>query len=98
MSSKLRVLEPVPDEDEKVRQKLSPRLRSLRGQTVLLLDNRKTSAYELLQKVGALLRSEYGVLNILSVSKQPDYSRAVTREELGDNIGKAHLAVTALGD
>jgi len=95
---KLRVLEPIPDVDERAHQYLSPRLPSLQGKTVLLLDNRKTGSYELLQKVGTLLCTEYGVEGVISVRKQPDYSRAVTREELGENIGKAHLAVTALGD
>lgn len=98
MPNKLVLLEPVPDDSESVINKLSPRLDSLRGKTALLLDNRKTSAYELLQKVGALLRSEYGVKDIVAVRKQPDYSRAVTLSELGENIGKAHLAVTGLGD
>jgi len=98
MAGKLRVLEPVPDADEKDQQHLSPRLPSLQGKTVLLLDNRKTGSYELLQKVGALLCSEHGVEGVISVRKQPDYSRAVTLGELGENIGKAHLAVTALGD
>ncbi len=98
MKTKLLVLELVAENNRRVINKLSPRLDSLRDKTVILVDNRKTSAYELLQKVGAILRSEYGVKSILSVRKQPDYSRAVTLAELGENIGKAHLAVTALGD
>ena len=98
MGNKLIVLEPIPDDDEMEINKLAPRLDSLQGKTVLLLNNRKTSAYELLQKVGALLCSRYGAKDVLTVSKQPDYSRSITLAELGENIGKAHFAVTALGD
>mgnify|MGYP003386810233 CR=1 FL=1 len=98
MKTTLLVLEPVAENDKRVINKLSPRLDSLHDKTVLLVDNRKTSAHELLRKVGAILQADYGVKSILSVQKQPDYSRAVTLVELGENIGKAHLAVTALGD
>jgi hypothetical protein len=98
MREKLRVLEPVPDVHETGHQTLCQRVPSLRGRTVLLLDNRKTSAYELLQKIGSLLRVEQGVGDIISLRKQPDYLRAITRAELGGNIGRAHVAVTALGD
>ena len=98
MAETLRLLVPVPDNEERVDQKLCPRLPTLRGKTVLLLDNRKTGSHELLQKVGAMLCSQHGVKDVISIQKQPDYSRAVTREELGENIGKVHLAVTALGD
>lgn len=98
MAEYLTVLEPIPDVVQQAAEQHPPRLSSLKGKTVLLLDNRKTSAFELLAKVGGLLQSEYGVGEVLTVSKQPDYSRTITLEELGKNIGKAHFAITALGD
>ena len=98
MGEYLRILEPVPAVPERTVQQLAPRVSSLQGKTVLLLDNKKRNAFELLGKVGALLRSEYGVQDVISVTKEPDYSRGATLEELAPNIGKIHLAVTALGD
>ena len=98
MGDYLTVLEPIPDLLQQSAEQRSPRLSSLQGKTVLLLNNRKTRAFELLGKVGRLLQSEYGVREVLNVSKQPDYSRTITPEELGTNIGKAHFAITGLGD
>ena len=98
MGEYLRILEPVAVVPEGKTEMLAPRVSSLQGKTVLLLDNLKPGALQLLMKVGALLKSEYGVKNVLTMSKKPTYSRASTLEELGENVGKAHLAVTALGD
>lgn len=98
MGEYLRILEPVAGMPEVNNEMLAPRVSSLQGKTVLLLDNTKPNALQLLRKVGALLKSEYGVRDVITVSKTPTFSRACTLEELGENIGKAHLAVTALGD
>lgn len=93
----LRILEPVDVVPEAKNEVFAARASSLQGKTVLLLDNLKPGAIELLAKVGALLKSEYDV-NLINLSKVPTYSRSSTVEELGECIGKAHLAVTALGD
>ncbi len=98
MSEYLRILEPVAAMPELENEILAPRVSSLEGKTVLLLDNTKPNALQLLTKVGALLKSECGVRDVITLSKKPTYSRAATLEELGENIGKAHIAVTALGD
>ena len=98
MGEYLRILEPVVSMPEVKDETLAPRVSSLKGKTVLLLDNTKPNALQLLTKVGALLRSECGVQDVITQSKKPTYSRAATLEELGENIGKAHVAVTALGD
>ena len=98
MSETLRILEPVAVMPEVSGEALAQRVSSLQGKTVLLLDNTKPNALQLLTKVGALLKTECGVRDVIAVSKIPRYSRASTAEELGENIGKAHLAVTALGD
>lgn len=98
MGEYLRILEPVAVMPEMKNEVFAPRGSSLQGKTVLLLDNLKPGALQLLTKVGALLKSECGVRDVIAVSKVPTYSRASTLEELGKNVGKAHLAVTALGD
>ena len=98
MAEYLTVLEPVPDVVAHTKEPLAPRLVDFVGKTVLLLDNRKTNALELLAKVGRLLQSAHGVAQVLAVSKQPDYSRTISLEALGENIGRAHFAITALGD
>ena len=98
MGEYLRILEPVATMPEAKNEILAPRVSNLEGKTVLLLDNTKPNALQLLTKVGALLKSECGVKDVITVSKKPTFSRAATLEELGENIGKAHVAVTALGD
>ena len=94
----MRILEPVAIMPEVRVETLAPRVSTLQGKTVLLLDNTKPNALQLLTKVGELLKSERGVRNVITVSKVPTFSRASTAEELGENIGKAHLTVTALSD
>lgn len=98
MGEYLRILEPVAAMPEVKNEVFAPRVSSLQGKTVLLLDNLKPGALQLLTKVGALLKSECGIRDVITVSKVPTYSRVSTLEELGNNVGKAHLAVTALGD
>lgn len=98
MGEYLRILEPVAVMPEVKNEVFAPRVSSLNGKTVLLLDNLKPRAFELLTKVGALLKSECGIRDVITVSKVPTYSRSSTLQELGENVGKAHLAVTALGD
>lgn len=98
MSEYLRILEPVATMPELKHEILAPRVSNLDGKTVLLLDNTKPNALQLLTKVGALLKSECGVRDVITLSKKPTFSRASTLEELGENIGKTHIAVTALGD
>ncbi|MCC6532249.1 MAG: hypothetical protein IT531_06860 [Burkholderiales bacterium] len=98
MGQAIEVLEPVPDEAGGADQQLAARLSSLEGKTLLLLDNQKPNALALLTKAGEILKQRHGLRDVICVSKNPDYSRTVTREALGANIGKAHLAITALGD
>ena len=101
MGECLRILEPVDIALESKQEALAPRISNLQGKTFLLLDNLKPGAMELLTKVGALLKSKYDA-NLIVASKVPTYSRASTLEDfrtlLGENLGKVHLAITALGD
>ena len=83
MTASMRILEPVASMPELKTEILAPRVSSLEGKTVLLLDNTKPNALQLLKKVGALLKSEHGVRDVITVSKKPTYSRAATLEELG---------------
>lgn len=52
----------------------APRLGSLAGRTVGLLDNSKINVRELLDHVEEILRSQYGVANVIRL-KKPDASR-----------------------
>lgn len=98
MEGFLRILEPVAEAPDLKEERYAARLRTLEGKTVLLLDNTKPNALQLLTKVGELLKSECRVGSVITHSKKPTFSRAATLEELGVNLGKAHFAVTALGD
>jgi hypothetical protein len=98
MGESLRILEPIAEAPELREEVYAPRLSSLQGKTVLLLDNTKPNALQLLTKVSELLKSECGVREVITHSKKPTFSRAATLQEFGENLGKAHFAVTALGD
>lgn len=98
MGQFLRILEPIAEAPELREERCAPRLSTLEGKTVLLLDNTKPNALQLLTKVGELLKTECGVREVVTHSKKPTFSRAATMQELGENLGKAHFAVTALGD
>lgn len=69
----IRVFDPTA-EDAAATATGTPRLRSLAGQTIGLLDNGKFRVRELLDHMEELLRSQYGVTQVLRF-KKPDASR-----------------------
>ncbi|MBM3943234.1 MAG: hypothetical protein FJ316_09985 [SAR202 cluster bacterium] len=62
------VLHPA-SEDVAQKQGLAPRLSSLQGATVALIDNRKRNADVYLQELARLLQEEYGVAKVVSYKK-----------------------------
>lgn len=91
----LRVLDPTA-EDAVGAAAVPARLRSLSGRTIGLLDNGKIRVRELLDHVEALLRSQYGVAQVLRFNK-PDASRPAPPEVIAD-MRRCEAIISAVGD
>jgi hypothetical protein len=74
----------------------APRLHSLTGTRVALLENRKPNARELLEELGRLL-VERGGVNAANVHSKFIYSRPAAAE-IVDELAGYDAVVTAIGD
>lgn len=75
----------------------APRLTSLAGKVVGILDNGKSKSDLLLREVQELLRSEGGVADFVMVRKASAY-RPAPDAELDDLARRVHAVVTGIGD
>lgn len=75
---------------------MAPRLATLRGMRVGLLDNRKSNANVLLGEMGRLLSDHHGVAEVHMVEK-PIFSRPAPHELLS-RLEEFDLVLTAIGD
>ena len=91
----IRVFDPT-DEDAAVTTTGTRRLVSLQGRTIGLLDNGKFHVRELLDHVEELLRSEYGVAQVLRFRK-PDASRPAPPAIMAD-MQCCEAIISAVGD
>ena len=91
----LRVLDPRA-EDAVATASRPARLASLEGRTVGLLDNGKIRVRELLDHMEDILRSRYGVANVLRLRK-PDASRPAPPEVMAD-MQQCAAVISAVGD
>jgi hypothetical protein len=73
------VLDPTSEEAVATSHR-APRLPSLAGRTVGLLDNGKLRVHELLNDLETLLRTEHGVAEVLRFTK-PDASRPMVSSQ-----------------
>jgi len=73
-----------------------PRLMSLAGCTVGLLDNGKIHARELLDYVEEIFRTQQGVAHVVRVRK-PDFSRPVPPEVVA-SLQHCDAVISAVGD
>ena len=92
---RIRVFDPTA-EDSAATTTGTPRLRSLAGRTIGLLDNGKMHARELLDHVEELLRSQYGVARVVRFRK-PDASRPAPPEVMAD-MQRCEAVIAAVGD
>ena len=92
---RIRVFDPTAEETVATTAG-APRLRSLAGRTIGLLDNGKFHVRELLDHVEGLLRSQYGVAQVLRFRK-PDASRPMPPEVLAAMQG-CEAVISAVGD
>jgi hypothetical protein len=72
------------------------RLVSLQGRTIGLLDNGKFRVRELLDHVEDILRSQYGVVQVLRFRK-PDASRPAPSAVMAD-MQRCEAIISAVGD
>jgi len=75
---------------------LAPPIESLSGRRVGLLDNSKCNVTPLLDHVEAILRSDYGVAEVVRRRKQ-DSSRPVSEATLAE-LGACDAILSAVGD
>ncbi len=91
----LRVLDPTAE--EAIGTATGPaRLVSLSGRTIGLLDNGKMRVRELLDRIEEMLRSQYGVAQVLRF-KKPDASRPAPPEVIAD-MRRCEAVISAVGD
>lgn len=92
---RIRVLDPTAEEAAVTTVSVA-RLASLEGRTIGLLDNGKIHVRELLDHVEEMLRSQYGVANVLRF-KKPDASRPAPPEVLAA-MEPCEAIISAVGD
>jgi hypothetical protein len=73
-----------------------PRLTSLEGCTVGLLDNSKIKVRELLDAMEDTLRAQHGVANVIRL-KKPDASRPAPEEVVAE-MRACEAIISAVGD
>ena len=91
----MRVLDPTAEGAAATLQS-SARLTSLEGRTIGLLDNGKIRVRELLDHMEELLRSQYGVAQVLRF-KKPDASRPAPPEVIAE-MKQCEAVISAVGD
>ena len=91
----LRVLDPCAEEALATSARPA-RLASLEGCTIGLLDNGKIRVRELLDYIEEMLRSQYGVADVLRLRK-PDASRPAPAEVIAD-MKQCAAVISAVGD
>ena len=91
----IRVLDPTA-EGATVAAQSTCRLATLEGRTIGLLDNGKIRARELLDYMEEMLRSQYGVAQVLRF-KKPDASRPAPPEVVAE-MKQCAAVISAVGD
>jgi hypothetical protein len=97
MAGRERLLDPTGDSDRTADTTLSPRLRSVRGLTVGLLENAKPNAAVLLSNVARELQRRHGLRAAVMYTKS--YFGTPTEESLIQRIlQNCDFAVAGIGD
>jgi hypothetical protein len=97
MAGRERLLDPTGDSDRTADTTLSPRLRSVRGLTVGLLENAKPNAAVLLSNVARELQRRHGLRAAIMYTKS--YFGTPTEESLIQRIlQNCDFAVAGIGD
>ena len=91
----IRVFDPTAEDASSIHMGAA-RLASLEGRTIGLLDNSKFHVRELLDHVEEILRTQYGVAEVLRLRK-PDASRPAPPALLAD-MQRCEAVISAVGD
>ena len=89
------VLDPTANSETQPNQ-LAPRLSSLQGRKLGVLDNRKANADRLFDLVGAILRERYAAEVVVRCQK-PDFSRPAPESMLRE-LRDCEAVITGVGD
>ena len=88
----------LPTDDRRGEQaRPAPRLATLAGARVGLLDNRKGNGNVLLARIGEALTRDFGVA-ALTWEEKPIFSRPATEEQLERLVSRCDAVITAIGD
>jgi hypothetical protein len=93
---KLVLISPV-NEATVAESALAPRLSSLRGKRLGLLDNSKSKAGKILDTVAAILNAQYGFSNIVR-HRKPSASKPAAPEAITELATSCDLVVVGVGD
>jgi hypothetical protein len=93
---KLVLISPV-NEATVAESALAPRLSSLRGTRVGLLDNSKSKADKMLDAVVAILHTRYGFTNIVR-HRKPSASKPAAPEAIKELASTCDLVIVGVGD
>ena len=77
---------------------IAPRLTSLQGKRVGLLNNVKTGARELICDIGSLLEERYGVMLVGPVLTAGQSGMLAKPEQLTELASQVDCVITAVGD
>ncbi len=92
-----RILDPTGDGGLAADTTLAPRLGSLRGKTLGLLDNGKPNGSVLLTEIGSYLRERYGLRDVLIYTKSY-FGTPVQQTQVEKILAECNFAVAAIGD
>jgi hypothetical protein len=93
---KLVLISPV-NEATVAESALAPRLSSLRGKRMGLLDNSKSKAGKMLDTVAAILNAQYSFSNIVR-HRKPSASKPAAPEAITELATSCDLVVVGVGD
>lgn len=91
------VLDPTGESDLAVNLTLTPRLRSLRGLRLALLENTKPNAVVLLRSVGRELQEVYGVREV-RMFRKGYFGTPVEESVVQQILHNSDFAVAGIGD
>ena len=75
----------------------APRLKDLRDKRVGLIDNSKPNGKQLLEELADLLKTRYGVKDVV-YHRKPSQSRPAAPEVIARMAGECDYAIAAIGD
>ena len=92
-----RLLDPTGESDQATDTQLRPRVRSLRGLRVALLENTKPNGAVLLQHVGRELQENYGVREV-RMFRKGYFGTPVEESVVQQILRNSDFAVAGIGD